>query len=480
MRPDVSREAYHHAQLMERPYPSNVFLRGFKYHFGDISAVNGEVFELKELEGFGTRPVFREWRYYLEYCSQETLIQLMIKYKAWGYHLPESFIWWTFFWLLQSCRSMSNHPERPFRSENISTFGLSWLNSFIIHNDISDGNVFLQSSGAKPFLSNMSRSSPPYDKYPMPKMADFGLSQTTNLDSWDNQAALLNRGTPPFQAPEKRGMKANEAQFDPFNPQYGGYPYRSDAKGQTYLNNKQHPVGPEANAWGVGFMAYLLMTLRSEQFVSDDIDDLLNDYFTMQDSWQPGVDKRRISQGLHLFHDVPTHFRQGSPEDYSPELKHLVLTCTKMQPQNRPSLGMLMNYVSQGIKMEQQRLHREFDGNADLISAATRIIFEPTQWNQTPGGPFHFGIDLTPGQPPEPGSETEAFWSDFQKYGNQLKDPDAPFLIPPKPNTYFGSVEGREVSDHDYITYMPMQCGDHFHCGERLPPGGRAQRYQFP
>lgn len=174
---------------------SNLLLHGFKYHVADNSVATGQLWAPRPEAGFPDHKeqFFREWRTYLEFGSYDTINSLLLRYKAWGYHLPEAFIWWMFYWLLESCRSIEAQSEHTF-SDGASN--ILPPDSFILHNDMSHLNFFMQRPDPDEDYHGL-----PLDYYPMPKMADLGLSQLARLASPNNRVRNINCGLETFQSP---------------------------------------------------------------------------------------------------------------------------------------------------------------------------------------------------------------------------------------------------------------------------------------
>jgi len=191
----IGREAYHLAQLNSRGSGQIIGLRGYKYLTGNQSAADNLPFQNRPGEAFPL-PLYQEWRSFLELCDCGNLYGLLLKYKAWGYHLPEAFIWWAFFQLMLACQSMDIDPDNPFHYEAAEAFGVSWEGSFMLHGDMKEENIFVKSQP-----QNRSREVP-YGAYPLLQLADFGLSQVTTIDNPTNRASNMMRvGTECYIAP---------------------------------------------------------------------------------------------------------------------------------------------------------------------------------------------------------------------------------------------------------------------------------------
>jgi len=190
----VGKEAYHLAELNERSTGRIIRLRGYKYLTADISASTGLPFQIHPGEKF-TRPLYQEWRSFLELCDHGNLYGIILKYTAWGYHLPEAFIWWTFLQLMMACDTMGSAPDKPFSYENFAKFGDAWENSYMLHHDMKEENIFVKTQPENKVTPL------PYNTYPLVELADFGLSQVTAANDPFNEAKLMKSGTPMYFAP---------------------------------------------------------------------------------------------------------------------------------------------------------------------------------------------------------------------------------------------------------------------------------------
>ena len=194
LRIDIGKEAYHLAQLNERSSGRIIGLRGYKYLTSDLRVQDGKKFQAPPGEYFPP-PLYQEWRSFLELCELGNLYGLILKYKAWGYHLPEAFIWWTFLQLMEACNSMGIDSENPFRHEGSQGFGMPRYGSFMLHHDMKEENIFVKS---QPWSAELAL---PYCTYPLIQLADFGLSQVTEINDSSNRADRMKRGTETFFPP---------------------------------------------------------------------------------------------------------------------------------------------------------------------------------------------------------------------------------------------------------------------------------------
>lgn len=139
-------------------------------------------------------PLYREWRTFMENCSYGNLARLALTYKAWGYHIPEAFIWWTFFWLIRACKAME-HDERQNFYQMIEGPGMQEFHgSFMLSNDLKHENIFV--GGARPTEA----PGAPFDAYPAARMGDFGLSRLAAFDE-KNRSGVFPAGTHIWNSP---------------------------------------------------------------------------------------------------------------------------------------------------------------------------------------------------------------------------------------------------------------------------------------
>lgn len=468
---DISIDAYHLAQLNARApegnidASGNVHLRGYKYLTSWTSTATGRFFENHvDASGRVQRTQNLEWRSYLEFCPDRTLAQLVLLYTAWGYHLPEAFIWFSFHMLAKSCVSMDSHVQFPFCREKPSEdFGKSFNGSLIIHNDIKDENTFL---GDRPTTA----WGLPYVGYPCPKMADFGLSQVTSMGTNDNVAYNTQIGTYVWQPPEKRDPRRKKGLTDKqavertagasFYP-YKEYLMQYDGGVDDPNHNFRHAIGPPSNIFAVGLMMHNLITL-------DDIGDLdaqIN--FKLKN---PAF----LSQAeLYLFDDVTTNL--SDEDDYSDELKALVRECTRVEPEKRPTSLALYQKTYQGMQREQRRLLHVYNGDAGRIWRATRIQTgsEPQAWNQTPQGPFD-NISHWSNQ------GRIQWWKTFVGMLEKYADPDQPRFFAQGRTHWLERWEAGwdflrgQMAENRLTVCMPSVREGMYYQGPRLPRGGRS------
>jgi len=470
----IGREAYHLAQLNSRSSGTIVGLRGYKYLTGDHSVVNDVPFQPRPGEDF-PQPLYQEWRSFLELCDCGNLYGLLLKYKAWGYHLPEAFIWWAFLQLMLASRSMDTDPNKSFRHEAAVMFGAPWDGSFMLHHDMKEENIFVKSHPETMAWGL------PYKAYPMLQLADFGLSQVTTINNPTNRAGKIVRlGTESYLAPERRRLE-KQSSFYPFTEHLPRDPPR-DANGVP-VDKARHPIGPEANVWGVGAIIYLLMTLQDGEQLSQLVNDKLNYSDPMKTL--PEGDFDLLS---------PNDFGHGaaSPtsDDYSPQLKRAVIMCTRIQPSQRPSAASMIAPLQGLMATEATRLRHEFDGDQRVIFENTRLNLTHDDWNQTPAGPFctNFCVSHTPpAHRPLDAPWLSYFWGEFWRHCDKFAHPNDARLIPPTacqpidvgPNyqnrDYLGS--SRVYGQRDEVVYYPYQYNQpphSYHSRTFFPPGGRA------
>lgn len=209
---DIPREVFHIAQLNERqdehgnPRLGVVKLRGYKATVGDTSTRgNDAIGPIPRLTNDAGEALFREWRTFMENCSYGNLSRLIITYKAWGYHVPEAFVWWTFLWLMEACKAMDQDPNNEFSTLTDYTDIAPIPQSFMLNNDIKDDNIFL----GEPRRFHRYTPGAPFDAYPAARMGDFGLSRLTRINI-DNRIKAFKPGTVPWRAPVSFALLSRE------------------------------------------------------------------------------------------------------------------------------------------------------------------------------------------------------------------------------------------------------------------------------
>lgn len=170
-----------------------VQFRGYRYHYGDTST-QGNGLALQPKEGHVERPLYREWRTYMENCLHGNIARTIMTYKAWGYHVPEAFVWWTFFWLVQGCRAMDAGTGEDFLTFVQPYETRPLLDSWMLANDIKSENCFYGSERAQHGVGV------PFESYPAARLGDFGLAQVVRLDA-QNRIRHLHAGTKVWSAP---------------------------------------------------------------------------------------------------------------------------------------------------------------------------------------------------------------------------------------------------------------------------------------
>lgn len=197
---DISAEAFLLAQLGSRrcidalPAKGVVQFRGFMYLTGNTSTQTDGFQMLPTSHLQQSKPLYREWRTYMENCNFGNISRTMMLYKVWGYHVPESFIWWTFYWLLQGCRAMSTDTGEPFHKWVDESNTAPMEHCFMLSNDIKSDDCFLG-----PKRENYSLGEP-FDNYPAARLGDFGLTQVKGIDG-ANRRRFWKVGTKLWTAP---------------------------------------------------------------------------------------------------------------------------------------------------------------------------------------------------------------------------------------------------------------------------------------
>lgn len=172
------------------PLHGVVQLRGFRAIRGDMSTQgDGNTAFVPDPASRNVQsPLYREWRTFMENCSYGNLARLALTYKAWGYHIPEAFIWWTFRWLIEACKAMDFDQSQNFYQMVNGPRMQEFHGSFMLSNDIKTENIFV--GGPRP----TDAPGAPFDRYPAARMGDFGLSRLAAYDE-NNRPGIFPTGT---------------------------------------------------------------------------------------------------------------------------------------------------------------------------------------------------------------------------------------------------------------------------------------------
>lgn len=159
---------------------------------------------------------------------------------------------------------------------------------------------------------------------------------------------------------QERRRLEKQSSFYPFTEHLRRDPPR-DANGVP-VDKAKHPIGPEANVWGVSAIIYLIMTLQDGEQLSQ----LVNDKLNYSDPTKPLPEgELEILSSTDFGHGAAS----SSSDDYSPQLKRAVIMCTRIQPSKRPSAARMIEPLQGSMATEAQRLRHEFNGDP-------RVIFE--------------------------------------------------------------------------------------------------------
>ena len=171
--------------------------------------------------------------------------------------------------------------------------------------------------------------------------------------------------------------------FDPSRPHC-----RTECDDDEPGDKTNHKMTPATNTWNAGYMIYLMMTLNHPGLPNDLLERILDSpgYDDTSREWTKSMDLRRLSGGLFLDNGIHTELPSSNYADYSEELKDLVLSCTRIQPYERPSAQSVKAAARAGIEREWRRLQQEFPGDEAAVRIATRVPLDNSEWNKIPHG----------------------------------------------------------------------------------------------
>ncbi|KAK0509162.1 hypothetical protein JMJ35_008533 [Cladonia borealis] len=165
-------------------------------------------------------------RIYMEFCPYGDLSRLIERYRRFGRHFPEPFLWQTFFYLAEAASAMRFGPSE--RNDE-------WdYNKEIVHRDIKPPNIFLGGENKHTGL--------PF--YPTAKMGDFGLAIETNISDPQNPHDYAGCGTANYMAPEQQPLHERER--------------KAERQGKRLI---RHILSP-TNVFAIGATMFELVTLE--------------------------------------------------------------------------------------------------------------------------------------------------------------------------------------------------------------------------
>ncbi|KIV82570.1 hypothetical protein PV11_04671 [Exophiala sideris] len=259
-------------------------------------------------------------RYYFEFCPYESLETLRLMYKAWNTYLPELFLWHVFSSLAEGCARLGSGPFKNLAS---SRFGQNMPEGYLLHNDIKTENILL---GSNVTLDGERKW------YPIPKIADFGLSIITSPnEALRNQARFLQVGSRAWYPPEQRVSSMQD---------YRKYYFHQPGSSST-TRRDQHKILAQANLWAFGAVMYSMITLNEIDDLSTRVNDIL--------MGTPSA--RRSFDGTNTI----KRFDPSVTYRYTPKLLNLVQACMRLRPQDRPDPQTLRRDVEQGLAECQDR-----------------------------------------------------------------------------------------------------------------------------
>ena len=325
-------------------------------------------------------------------------------------YFPELFLWHVFHCLASAYLDFVRGPWRSLQSDD---FGEIPPGQYLLHNDIKPDNIFL---GANTAGENDAIF------FPKIKVGDFGLSRTTNFaDVNKNQARALNGGTPNWRAPvstifsfdlltlsvltmtqEQRTHAMND-----FRNYYFGQDIHPGLKALGGLGRKCHRIRPEANIWAMGAIMWSMVTLNEIEELSQKVDQVLGG----QDPGARNFDGERL-------------LKRPDPEisrRYSSQLWRLIVQCTKLKPDDRPSPTALVSQIEAAMKDCCTKANAEYERTGDTTPFS--VAFAENEIDQLPDGGARFKKD-------------RLFWYEFgdhllwtPRHWGLLAPPDMPIHV---------------------------------------------------
>jgi len=140
---------------------------------------------------------YTHWRLFMRYYAYGDLGDLIRRHMDARKPIPEPFIWWTFYCLIQACQQMETRVRArsngKFRSKE----------EVIVAFDMKPNNVLLARPGGDEFPA-----------YPRPMVADFGGAMLTYVtDPVNDSGDLMGAVTPGWRPPEVSIKKRNSGGY---------------------------------------------------------------------------------------------------------------------------------------------------------------------------------------------------------------------------------------------------------------------------
>ena len=232
-------------------------------------------------------------RFYLEYCENGTISELIEGYQEYNrrheydkQYIPEAYLWFVFHGMAKVLFEM----EQP----NFNQLIERRPNAFLLHFDAKADNVLLSTPLEHDYLA----------KYPIAKVADWGLARLTSKDDPSNSSLYYRNGTQVWHPPEQRdGNRYCQR-------------WRTDIFGHL-----DRPYSIAHTLWQFAAIVYSMATLSEHNKILDD-----------QMTWLETHESLALGTGCKLMERWPT-----LENHYSKSLLDLLADCLRLHPGRRLS-----------------------------------------------------------------------------------------------------------------------------------------------
>ena len=232
-------------------------------------------------------------RFYLEYCEHGTISELIEGYREYNRRheydrqcIPEAYLWFVLHGMVKVLFEMAQ--------PNFSQLIGRRPGSFLLHLDAKADNVLLSTPLNYHYL----------EKYPVAKVADWGLAQLTSRKDPSNSSHHYRLGTQIWHPPEQ------------WNYNHYCERWKADLFGKL-----DRPYSIAHTLWQFAAVVYSMATLSEDNEILDD-----------RLGWLESQELLAHETGYRLMNR-----RSNLENHYSQTLLNLLDDCLRLQPERRPS-----------------------------------------------------------------------------------------------------------------------------------------------